>query len=664
MELTFLPLTAKAKKISNILSIKTSSDLLNYYPNRYIQHKSEPFNKWQIKQEVLFKGTIISDLSTFYFRKKMSRTTFRVTYDNEIIKITIFNRPWLRLTSEVVIIGIYEGNNRVSATNIYTNKTVADIEGIEPIYPLKESVKQNDLRALIKKLLPSLIAQVQDDLPKHLLLKHNLISYQEALNSLHFPTNLRQLKLALVHLKYRELVRFYLALAIQKELFVGQKKPKKIIKTKLNSFIKALPFTLTPDQKTAVKEIVADLEKDRQMNRLLEGEVGCGKTIVALIGVFANYLAGYQSALMAPTEILAKQHYLEAEKYLKPLGMKITLLTSSTSNSDELRMKIATNQIDLVIGTHSLLTDNTQFKKLGLVITDEQQRFGVNQRRKLKEKGPETDFLLLSATPIPRTLATTLFGDCDLSTIATLPKDRLPSLSYLIPENSIKSKLTSITSLLEEGRQMYVIASSIEENSDLILKDVARLKEAYQKLFPHYKVASLHGKQSGEEKNTIMEAFASNDIKILVATTVVEVGINVKNATIMVIYNAERFGLAQLHQLRGRIQRSNKQGYCYLLSDSTDPKALMRLEALTHNNDGFAIAKEDLTLRGPGDLLGTKQSGLPAFRLANPLTDINIASVAYKDSKLIYNSNLEEDKEFIKTLKDEFFTQHLDREGV
>lgn len=655
MDIKFLHLTPKRQKICSILGLKTSDDLLHYYPLRYSQHYCQPFNKWRVKQEVLFAGLVISDVSTFYFRKRMARTTFRVLYDKEELKITIFNRPWLRLTEKVTILGIYEGNNRINATQIYPSKKVSDLEGIEVIYPLKEGVKQSDIRSLMKSVLPSLITQIKDVVPFHLQNKYHLINYQKALTNIHFPSDVTNLKLAIAYLKYQELLSFYCTLALQKKAFAGIKKEKKISKSKIKAFIKSLPFILTNDQNNAINEIIADLEKPQQMNRLLEGEVGCGKTIVALIAVVANYLAGYQSTIMAPTEILAKQHYEEALKYLLPFGLKVALLTANTYNSEEIRMAIATNNIDLVIGTHSLLTDKTKFMNLGLVITDEQQRFGVDQRRKLKEKGPETDFLLLSATPIPRTLASTLFGDCDLSTIATLPKDRAICSTVLIPLNSIKTSLEEISLLLAQGRQMYVVAPSIEQNETLTIKDVNRLTKAYQDLFPSYKVASLHGKQNSIEKMEIMEAFAQNMIRILVTTTVVEVGINVKNATIMVIYNAERFGLAQLHQLRGRIQRSSTKGYCYLLSDSSDEKALMRLEAFCHNNDGFAIAKEDLNLRGPGDLLGTKQSGLPTLSIANPLKDTNIAQAAYRDSKLLLQSNLKEDLAFLQILKEEFF---------
>jgi len=396
-----------------------------------------------------------------------------------------------------------------------------------------------------------------------------------------------------------------------------------------------LSFSLTLDQVKALNDILADLSKPSPMYRLIQGDVGCGKTIVAAMGLYANYLAGFQSAFMAPTEVLVKQQYAELKKIFKITKIKLGCLYSSLPNSQKtkLLMDLQNGNLDIVVGTHSLIQDNVVFKKLGMIVTDEQHRFGVAQRRKLSDKGNFTDFLVMSATPIPRTLTNVLYGDMDVSNIYALPKGRKPVITRFINQNSMISILDDILSLVDLQNRCYVVCPAIEDDNDLGVRNTTAIYNALKKELPNkYKIGLLHGKKDSNKKDQVLNDFKSGLIDFLVTTTVVEVGVNIKEANIMVIYDANRFGLAQLHQLRGRIKRSSKQGYCYLLSDTKDELALKRMQVLVDSDDGFKISEEDLKLRGPGDIFGTRQSGLPTLVLGNVINDANIIRVAKEDA--------------------------------
>ena len=400
-----------------------------------------------------------------------------------------------------------------------------------------------------------------------------------------------------------------------------------------------MKFELTKDQKTALQDVLKDMSSNRAMYRLVQGDVGCGKTVVAAIAMYAAVTAGYQGALLAPTEILAQQHFQSLQDTLGGFGIRTAVLYSglSAGEKSQIMQGTADGSIDLIVGTHSLLQDVVQFKKLGLVVADEQQRFGVDQRRTLKQKGNQADFLLMSATPIPRTLASTLFGDMDISTIESMPPGRKDPVTEYINENSFRSVLNEVNELLEQGRQLYVICAAVDQNEDYDARNVTDTAASLSKLFKNYKVGCLHGRMSSEEKQRIMGAFGRNEIQVLVCTTVVEVGMNVVNATGMIIYDADRFGLSQLHQLRGRIQRGSTQGRCWLLSGSKDERAAERLNVLVKSNNGFEISYEDLRLRGPGDILGTRQSGVPDFILGNIIEDTGIINAARSDAETIMN---------------------------
>ncbi len=635
-ELSTLKLTERRRGILNSLNLKTTEDVLRYYPVKYEANELMPFAHFKVGGRVVFKAEIITAPSTYRYQRNRSITRFKVYYDEEELNLTIFNRPWakmLEINQEIIIVGKYDGNNRVTVLNYYDANKANEVLGIIATYPLKEGVTQNDIHKIIDSVLKQTMDEIIDVMPEFLLKKHQLVDLKTAILDIHHPSDVTNLKKAIVRIKYEEFLKFYLAMDILSDDQLNiNKAPKIYNQEKLNQLINSLEFDLTADQKQVIDEILSDLKRDRLMYRLLQGDVGSGKTVVSLIALYANYLSHYQGVLMAPTEILAKQHYEYFKSMLESKGVKVGLIYSTVKDKNTIKQAVEKGEIDILIGTHALFSDDVSFKNLGLIITDEQQRFGVEQRRKLKNKAETADFLLMSATPIPRTLATAIYGDMDISTIHTMPANRKGCDTYVIHENSIKTIKDDLLNVLKEGRQMYVIASAIEANEQFNAKDAENLAMSLQKLFKDYHVGLLHGKMSSQEKQSIMQDFEKNKIQVLVSTTVVEVGVNVKNATVMVVYNAERFGMSQLHQLRGRVQRSHFRGSFYLLSDSQDAIAKERFNVLKKTNDGFEIATEDLKLRGPGDILGTRQSGIANFVLGDIFKDTKIIEAAKNDA--------------------------------
>lgn len=641
MDITKLKLTDKRKQILSSLNLQSIKDILEYYPYRYEYNKRTSFNEFIEGSNVLFECVIASKPITSYFGKR-NATRFKVLFEDNELSVTIFNRNWinrLAVGSRVVIKGKYDGNNKVTALNYY-QKNIEEIEGIIPVYSLKEGINQNEIRKIIDIALENADVEFNEFIPNELLDKHHLIDYRSAIVNIHKPSSVDELKRALARIKYNEFLMFFACVNLYNYNNSETRNNIKSLKdNKVEELIKELPFSLTDDQEISVNEILNDLKSNHLMRRLLQGEVGSGKTIVSMIALYANYLAGYQGAIMAPTEILAFQHYKTIHKILDNFGVKIELLTSSSENKSDIKERLLDGSIDIVVGTHALFQKDVEFKNLGLAVVDEQQRFGVKQRLELKNKGINTDILLMTATPIPRTLANTLYGDLDISTIKTVPSSRKEPDTIFINENSIQKLVDTIKSRIQKGSQVYMIASSIEQSDDNSIKDLKRLHHSISKHFPELKTEELHGKMSNEEKKEIMDRFFNGEIDILVSTTVVEVGIDVGNADTMVIYNAERFGLSQLHQLRGRIQRGKRKGVLYLLSDSQDEEAKNRLNALCSTNDGFEISMMDLKQRGPGDIIGTKQSGLPTFHLGDILEDTKILNGAKEDAKQIYESD-------------------------
>ena len=638
-----LKLTSKRVQILHELGLYTTDDLLMYYPYRYEVITTSAFSDWKIKDKVWFEGEVVQ-LPRSWRKGRLVTTTFQVRFQEQILTVTIFNRPWaksLNLNQILTIQGVYQGNCKVTAMS-YDTKSLVEHAPITPIYSIKDGIRQKTLQTIIHSVLNQLHDEIIDDIPEEFRQAYRLLPLKLAYRCIHIPSSMNEVQAAVRTLKYAEFLRFFTAIQLMRstEGIHIAKKPKIFSSKKIQQAIQSLSFEMTADQRDTLEKILYDMGSTHSMYRLVQGDVGCGKTVVATLALYAAFLSGYQAAMLAPTEILARQHYQSVNEVLAPFGVNTEVLYSALSSAkkNEILKDVALGKIDILIGTHSMIQDTVTFHKLGLTIADEQQRFGVAQRKALKQKGEQVDFLLMSATPIPRTLAASLFGDMDVSTIETMPLGRITPITTLIKENSFRTVLEDIKHLLISGRQLYVICAAVDENEEYHARNVYDTMESIQKLFPQYKVACLHGRMSTDEKQAIMQAFHDNDIQILVSTTVVEVGVNVVNATGMIIYDADRFGLSQLHQLRGRIQRGSEQGYCWLLTASQDERVLQRLEVLVKSNNGFEISYEDLRLRGPGDILGTRQSGVPDFILGNIVEDTAMINQARKDALKVMES--------------------------
>lgn len=638
-----LKLTSKRLEVLHRLGLFTTDDLLMYYPYRYETITTSAFSDWKIKDKVWFEGEVVQ-LPRSWRKGRLVTTTFQVRSQEQILTITIFNRPWaksLNLNQILTIQGVYQGNSKVTAIS-YDTKPLAEHASITPIYSIKEGIRQKTLQTIIHSVLNQLQDEIIDDIPDEFRQAYRLLPLKVAYRCIHIPSSMNEVQIAVRTLKYAEFLRFFTAIQLMRSTdgIRIAKKPKIFSTKKIQQVIQSLSFEMTADQRDTLEKILYDMGSTHTMYRLVQGDVGCGKTVVATLSLYAAFLSGYQGAMLAPTEILARQHYQSVNEVLAPFGVKTEVLYSALSSSKkkEILEDVASGKIDILIGTHSMIQDSVSFHNLGLTIADEQQRFGVAQRKSLKQKGEQVDFLLMSATPIPRTLAASLFGDMDVSTIETMPLGRITPVTTLVKENSFRTVLDDVKSLLVSGRQLYVICAAVDENEEYHARNVYDTTESIQKLFPQYKVACLHGRMSTDEKQEIMQAFNTNDIQILVSTTVVEVGVNVVNATGMIIYDADRFGLSQLHQLRGRIQRGSEQGYCWLLTASQEERVLQRLEVLVRSNNGFEISYEDLRLRGPGDILGTRQSGVPDFILGNIVEDTAMINQARKDALKVMES--------------------------
>ena len=638
-----LKLTSKRVQILHELGLYTTDDLLMYYPYRYEVITTSAFSDWKIKDKVWFEGEVVQ-LPRSWRKGRLVTTTFQVRFQEQILTVTIFNRPWaksLNLNQILTIQGVYQGNCKVTAMS-YDTKSLVEHAPITPIYSIKDGIRQKTLQTIIHSVLNQLHDEIIDDIPEEFRQAYRLLPLKLAYRCIHIPSSMNEVQAAVRTLKYAEFLRFFTAIQLMRstEGIRITKKPKIFSSKKIQQAIQSLSFEMTADQRDTLEKILYDMGSTHAMYRLVQGDVGCGKTVVATLALYAAFLSGYQAAMLAPTEILARQHYQSVNDVLAPFGVKTEVLYSALtpSKKKEILEDVSSGKIDILIGTHSMIQDTVVFHKLGLTIADEQQRFGVAQRKALKQKGEQVDFLLMSATPIPRTLASSLFGDMDVSTIETMPAGRIAPVTTLIKENSFRSVLDDVKCLLESGRQLYVICAAVDENEEYHARNVYDTTVSIQKLFPKYKVACLHVRMTTDEKQAIMQAFHDNDIQILVSTTVVEVGVNVVNATGMIIYDADRFGLSQLHQLRGRIQRGSEQGYCWLLTGSQEERVLQRLEVLVKSNNGFEISYEDLRLRGPGDILGTRQSGVPDFILGNIVEDTAMINQARKDALKVMES--------------------------
>ena len=636
------------------LNINTVDDLVTHYPYRYEFIKRSNLKEKCEDDKVIIDGKVEMIPILVRLKGNLNKMNFRLaTSTKEIVGVSIFNRAYLKnqllVGTNITVFGKYEKNKNVILASEIRMGLLPKGEKIEAVYHGTVGLNSKAISGFINTALMEYGNELEDYIPKNLLEKYNFLNKKTALNIIHNPSTKEKLKEASIRLKYEELFVYmakinYLKL---KNKNIKDGIEKDFDKEKLDKVIKSLPYELTADQKLVLNEILEDLTSKRRMNRLLQGDVGSGKTIISIIAMVANYLSGYQSALMVPTEILATQHYETMKEILKDLNVNIALLTGSLpkNKKDLIHEELKLGKIDMVVGTHALIQEEVVYKNLGLVITDEQHRFGVLQRTSLQNKGITPDVLYMSATPIPRTYALTLYGDMDISTIRTLPKGRKPIKTYLKSYSEIKDVLKMMYEELLKNHQIYVIAPLIEESETLDLTTVNELKDKMNLAFGEkYNVGIIHGKLKQTEKDKIMEDFVNNKIQILISTTVIEVGVNVLNTTMMVIFDANRFGLSTLHQLRGRVGRSALESSCILISDYDSE----RLNVMTTTNDGFEISEEDFKIRGHGDLFGTKQSGDMTFKIADVKEDYKILLQAKKDSmEFLLNNKEEELKEKI-----------------
>ena len=644
----------KMYELLNKLSIYTVKDLLEYYPRVYEDRtKVTPISDFQKDHNVLFLGTLIKPVTMVYAKKKKILSTVVVDDSGAIAMLTWFNQVYIK--DRIKEGGTYLFYGKVGSVSgsratldscsIYDVNDLDKIQGLYPIYPLTAGITQNYLFKLINNLMDSGI-MVNEIFNEEFRRKYRLAEANYALRNIHFPKSYEMVNIARNRIIFEELFLFQLALLNMKQIEVEHTNTNTYSDLDESEFLKLIPFELTGAQKKVVSQIKKDMSSKTVMNRLVQGDVGSGKTMVAAIAMYLAVKNGYQAALMAPTTILANQHYIELSQYFEKLGINVEIITSSTTKKQKEKIieKLKNNDIDILIGTHSIIEDNVEFNNLGLVVTDEQHRFGVKQRMKLSAKGNVVDTIVMTATPIPRSLAIILYGDLDLSIIDELPPGRKPVETCVVNDSYNQRVYNFLKKQINEGRQVYVVCPLVEENEDLDLNSVEKLYEEYKKEFNGYNVAILHGKMKNKEKDSIMQEFKANKINILISTTVIEVGISVPNATVMVIENSDRFGLAALHQLRGRVGRGSASSYCILKSNNKSAIARQRLDIMRRSNDGFEIAQKDLELRGPGDFFGVRQSGMPEFKLANLLTDTKI---------------LESTQEAVKTLIEEDRTLSL-----
>ncbi len=658
---------AAAKQLEQ-LGIVTIHDLVMTFPYRHDDFRLTDLIETPHNERVTVEGRVESEPSVLFLGRNKSRLQVRLLAGNHLVKAVFFNQHYLkdRLSPgmTVTVTGKWDrGRQLINVSNFKEGPKVEQLD-FEPVYSLKGVMHQKTFRRYMRLALDESAGQHEESLPQVLRDAYRLAGIDRALEMIHFPSNLQDVKQARRRFVYEELLLFQLKM-------MGIKKARKeaehgvAIQYNLElvkNFISSLPFELTGAQKRVVNELCAELKSNTRMNRLLQGDVGSGKTVVAAVVLYAAITAGYQGALMAPTEILAEQHAVSLAEWLEPHGVTVAFLAGSTKPKarKQLLENLVTGEIDLLIGTHALIQPNVIFKNPGLVITDEQHRFGVEQRRVLRDKGLNPDVLFMTATPIPRTLAITAFGEMDVSVLDELPAGRKLIETHWLKEDSLSPVLKKMESELLAGRQAYVICPLIEESDKLDVQNAVDVHGQLSTYFEgRYTVGLMHGRLPADVKDDIMRAFGAGEIDILVSTTVVEVGVNVPNATFMLIYDATRFGLAQLHQLRGRVGRGAEQSYCILLADPKTEEGKERMQTMTETNDGFLLAEKDLELRGAGDFFGKKQSGLPEFKVADLVHDYRALETARKDAEiLLESSNFWTDDEY-RILK-----QHLEKSGA
>ena len=649
-------------KLLNKLNIFTLKDLITYYPRTY-EDRSKPRNIAECidGEEVLIEAIAIGRISEVRLKGKTMQKLV-VRDETGTANITWFNQSYLKNKFEVGNKYQFYGKISNSFGKISMTSPVFDENGkklntgkIIPIYPLTYQLSQNVLRKIIENGLNEINGKLEETLPEYLLKEYQLEEINEATQRIHFPAEIKDFNIARKRLVFEELLATQLALLELKNNYINQEKGIQFNKdVKMSEVINKLPFKLTKAQLRVLEEIDENMESEKPMNRLLQGDVGSGKTVIAMCAAYKAVKSGYQAAIMAPTAILATQHLENFKNILEELNIRCELLISGITRKkkEQILEKLANGEIDILIGTHAIIEEKVAFKNLGLVVTDEQHRFGVKQRTKIAEKGKNPDVLVMTATPIPRTLALILYGDLDISIIDELPPNRKKIDTFAVNKNMTERVNKFIAKQIESGRQAYIVCPLVEENEELDLKSVEKLYELYKtEIFPQYRVEYIHGKMKQKDKDSIMNTFKKGEIDILISTTVIEVGVDVPNSNIMVIENAERFGLAQLHQLRGRVGRGEYKSYCILKYEGKGENTKQRMKVMCDTNDGFVISEKDLELRGSGDFFGTLQHGLPEFKIANLFEDIPVLKLVQGVSIKIIEDDPKLEKEKNKLLK-------------
>lgn len=632
----------KTLAIFQKLNLLTIEDLITYYPFRYNVYKIGELN--DSGEVVVVNGIVEGDPKVSYIKRNLNRLSFRFNTRGLITTVNIFNRSFLKnsikIGRNITVVGKYDVNKNTFTASDIKFEVIKGTK-IEPVYHLVNGINNSTIHKIINECLNSRI-EINDYVPEYLIKEYSFIPKLNAICEIHNPTSNANLKKSKLRLIYEEFFLFMFKINYLKYKYTKNSEGLKrnVNKSSVGDFISQLPFTLTTDQLEAVSDIYDDLIKEKRMNRLLLGDVGSGKTVVSVIAMYINYLSGYQSSLMAPTEILATQHYESIKKMLENTKVRISLLVGSMKKKEKETIinDLKAGKIDILIGTHAIINEDVTFENLGLVVTDEQHRFGVNQRSNFQNKGVMSDVLYMSATPIPRTYALTIYGDMDTSIIKVKPYGRKEIITEVKKEKELKDVLRKMYQELENGHQAYVVAPLIEdEEGNTELNDVVKLREKFLEAFNNkYRIEVLHGKMKTHEKEKIMNDFKEGKISVLISTTVIEVGIDVKNSTMMIIFNAERFGLATLHQLRGRVGRNNHQSYCYLICNDE----IERLKVMEESNDGFYISEKDFELRGQGDLFGVKQSGDMTFKIGDLKKDYKILMQAKSDAEKFIKNNI------------------------
>jgi len=636
---------SKKQSYLHKLNIYTIKDLLNHYPIRYINKAKICSVKNAANEEnITIKGKVISIINRENSKRKSILSVFLNDVYGESFEVVFFNPKYLanklKKDQTYYFFGKFENRKMVHPEFINENsQNVNEFLRITPVYPLTNGLMQWQIIKMINNLLNELDIDKYETLNGEIIKRNNLCSFGYAIKNIHFPKDKMAYKVAKYRLIFEEFFSIQLRMVLLKNNFNEEEGIKFQKKDLVYNFIDNLPFKLTDAQLRVIEEIFNDMQKNKVMNRIIQGDVGSGKTIIAMTALYLSFLNGYQGVFMAPTELLAIQHYNTFISHFDDRGLNVRCLTSSIKNKEKIYNEIKNNEVDIIIGTHAILQDKVKFNNLGLLITDEQHRFGVRQREKLsKESDIKPDVIVMSATPIPRTLSMVIHGDLDISVIDELPIGRKEISTHYIKKNKKKEMYDFIRKNIIEGRQAYFVCPLVEDSEKMDLLSVEKhFYELSEMIFKEFNVEMIHGKLKNVEKDVIMSRFKNGEVNILVSTTVIEVGIDVANANVMVIENAERFGLSQLHQLRGRVGRGKFQSYCFLLADKLGKIAKERIKIMTETNDGFRISEKDLELRGPGDILGIRQSGIIEFKLANIIKNNDILIKTQKEIKFLIN---------------------------